>query len=215
MKKILLSLVAVVMVIAVANAQTSFGVRAGANLANIGGDDTDDAKMKIGYHVGAYANIGLTDMFALEPGLFLSSKGYKVEESETEEFMGEVMKYEYEGKSNITYLDIPVLARISTASGFNVFVGPQFSFLLGNKYKEEETMSTGGVTETESDEDSSTEGMNKLDLGLALGVGYQLESGLNFNLGYDLGLSNINDFEGSEDYKVHNRVIKISVGFNF
>lgn len=111
----------------------------------------------------------------------------------------------------MTYLDIPVLARVNIASGFNAFIGPQFSFLLGNKDKMEIT--EGGVTV--SAEESSTEGMNKLDLGLAFGVGYQLESGLNFNLGYDLGLSNINDFEGSEDYKVHNRVIKISVGFNF
>lgn len=77
MKKILLSLVAVVMVIAGANAQTAFGLRAGANLANVGGDEADDAKMKIGYHIGAYANIGLTDMFAIEPGLLLSTKGAK------------------------------------------------------------------------------------------------------------------------------------------
>src|SRR5690606_3497805 len=164
---------------------------------------TDDAKMKIGYHVGAYANIGLTDMFALEPGLLLSTKGAKVDFSED--------GYEVESKSTMTYLDIPVLARVNIASGFNAFIGPQFSFLLGNKDKMEIT--EGGVTV--SAEESSTEGMNKLDLGLAFGVGYQLESGLNFNLGYDLGLSNINDFEGSEDYKVHNRVIKISVGFNF
>src|SRR5690606_34686725 len=165
MKKILLSLVAVVMVIAVANAQTSFGVRAGANLANIGGDDTDNAKMKIGYHVGAYANIGLTDMFALEPGLLLSTKGAKVDFSED--------GYEVESKSTMTYLDIPVLARVNIASGFNAFIGPQFSFLLGNKDKMEIT--EGGVTV--SAEESSTEGMNKLDLGLAFGVGYQLESG--------------------------------------
>lgn len=203
MKKILLSLVAVVMVIAGANAQTAFGLRAGANLANVGGDEADDAKMKIGYHIGAYANIGLTDMFAIEPGLLLSTKGAKVDFSED--------GYEVESKSTMTYLDIPVLARVNIASGFNAFIGPQFSFLLGNKDKMEIT--EGGVTV--SAEESSTEGMNKLDLGLAFGVGYQLESGLNFNLGYDLGLSNINDFEGSEDYKVHNRVIKISVGFNF
>lgn len=212
MKKTLLSLVAFVMIIAGANAQTSFGVRAGANLANVAGDDTDDAKMKIGFHAGAYANIGITDKFALEPGLFLSTKGAKEEESYTEDFGFGEASVDSEYTTSLTYLDIPVLARVNIASGLNVFVGPQFSYLLGAKHKYEVTYSMDGETETESGDESSTEGMNKLDLGLAFGVGYQLESGLNFNLGYDLGLSNLND-EG--DDKVSNRVIKVSVGFNF
>jgi len=42
-----------------------------------------------------------------------------------------------------------------------------------------------------------------------------MDSGLNFGARYNLGLSNIWDFEGSDDFKNQNNVIQVSVGYMF
>lgn len=195
--------------------ELQYGARLGVNLADINGDEFEEAKIKTGYHAGLYAIIEVADKVAIEPGLFISTKGMRAEGVGELDFFGIKVVYDMESKTSATYLDIPVLVRLSIASGFNVFIGPQFSYLLGNKYTIKSTYTLNGETETVSEKGSNTEGMSEIDLGLVFGVGYQLENGLNFNLGYDLGLSNINDSESRDDFKVSNRVIKISVGFNF
>lgn len=196
MKKILLSLVAVVMVIAGANAQASFGVKAGANLANVGGD-VEENSMKIGLHIGGVATFKLSESFAFAPELLFSTQGYKMDGFE---FMGVSIP---ESKMNTTYLNIPLLAKIYLGESFNIHAGPTVGFLLGAKYK------VGDESEDIKD------GMKGLDFGLGFGLGYELESGLNFGARYNLGLANIADTEEGDDSKITNQVIQISVGFNF
>lgn len=196
MKKILLSLVAVVMVIAGANAQTSFGVKAGANLANVGGD-VEDTNMKVGFHIGGVANFKLTESFAFAPELLFSTQGYKIDG-------GDVMGVSIpDVKMNTTYLNIPLLAKIYLGESFNIHAGPTVGFLLGAKVKA-------------GDESVDAKDFYKgLDFGLGFGLGYELESGLNFGARYNLGLANIADTEDGDDSKATNQVIQISVGFNF
>lgn len=189
MKKILLSLVLSAMVIAGANAQATFGVKAGANLANVGGD-VEDNKMKIGLHIGGVATFKLSESFAFAPELLFSTQGYK-------------MDGEDDIKMNLSYLNIPLLAKIYLSEEFNVHVGPTVGFLLGAK---------GKAGDFEIDIKDTMKG---LDFGLGLGLGYELESGLNFGARYNLGLANIADTEDGDDSKITNQVIQISVGFNF
>lgn len=196
MKKILLSLVAVVMVIAGANAQASFGVKAGANLANVGGD-IEENNMKIGIHIGGVANFQLSESFAFAPELLFSTQGYKMDGAD---FMGISIP---ETKVNMTYLNIPLLAKIYLGESFNIHAGPTVGFLLAAKVK------AGDESEDIKD------GMKGLDFGLGFGLGYELESGLNFGARYNLGLANIADTEEGDDSKITNQVIQISVGFNF
>ena len=56
--------------------------------------------------------------------------------------------------------------------------------------------------------------LKSVDFGLNFGLGYKLESGLNFALRYNLGLSDINDIQDSTS-ETKNRVLQLSVGFNF
>lgn len=51
------------------------------------------------------------------------------------------------------------------------------------------------------------------DLGIALGVGYKMDSGLNFGARYTLG-SNVNDIDEDPD-KFTNRVFQLFVGYIF
>ena len=79
-----------------ANAQdVKFGLKAGLNLANIAGDDLQNAllitggalggsfeitkKVKPGILVGGYVSIGINDRFSLQPELLYSAQGARFE----------------------------------------------------------------------------------------------------------------------------------------
>ncbi|MFA0961492.1 porin family protein [Roseivirga sp. BDSF3-8] len=199
MKKIFLVVAIAFMAVATANAQdASFGLRGGVNIASLNGDDAGDLDSKIGFHVGGFAQFALSDMVVLEPNVLFSLKGAS---AETEIFGTTV-----EESINLSYIDVPVLARIYVAEGFNVFVGPRLGLNLGGTYKAE----ADGESEEEDIEDLRT-----LTLGLNAGLGYELPSGLNITAGYDLGLSSIfEDVEG-ETADIKNGVIQVSVGYKF
>ena len=56
---------------------------------------------------------------------------------------------------------------------------------------------------------------SSVDFGLNFGLGYKLDQGINFNVRYNLGLSNVYDDEDSDDMTVNNSVFQISVGYFF
>ena len=73
-----------------------FGIKAGLNLSNMhvvddGSIVSEDFNMKPGFHIGATAEFPLTEMFSLETGLLLSTKGVISKELLTEEDMGLIM----------------------------------------------------------------------------------------------------------------------------
>jgi hypothetical protein len=67
MKKLML-LVVVALIGFNANAQgVDFGLKAGVNFANIGGDDTDDFSARTAFHFGVTAGIPVSDNFSVHP----------------------------------------------------------------------------------------------------------------------------------------------------
>jgi hypothetical protein len=65
-----------------AQAQSAtFGVKAGASLTNVTGDNTGNAKNIFGFHGGLIANFAVNDAFSIQPELLYSMKGAKLEES--------------------------------------------------------------------------------------------------------------------------------------
>ncbi|MBU2950724.1 PorT family protein [Tamlana agarivorans] len=98
----------------------------------------------------------------------------------------------------LNYLDIPVMAKYYLTKGLSIEAGPQIGFLLSAK------------TEDIDVKDS----YNNVNFGLSTGVGYKLDNGINFGARYNLGLSNINDIDGSS---IKNRLgaLQLSVGYFF
>ncbi len=166
-------------------AQAQFGVRAGLSSGNF--SDTN-FNAKLGFHAGGYYRVG-TNFLSVEPGLQFAQKGYEGNAAGTGAVISE----------QLNYLDVPVLVRLGFVPFMNVFAGPQASFLLSRNYK------LGSVT------DNSTEVISGYDLGGVVGIAVDLYSGLNFQLSYDIGLKNLNYFNTD----VKNRVLKLSVGFDF
>lgn len=168
-----------------AQAQINYGLKGGLNFANMGGDDVEDSEMRTGFHVGGFLELSLLGIVATEGGLYYSTKGYSFDDFD---FIS-------------SYIDIPVVAKFSPLPLVHFYAGPQFSILLDSK------------SEFDGEEvDSGTDGLRDLDLALVLGAGINLPGGLRASLGYDFGLTSL-DEDG--DLKEYNRVIKLSVGYRF
>ena len=73
-----------------------FGIKAGFNSSNMhvvddGSIISEDFNMRTGFHIGATAEFPLTEIFSLETGLLISTKGVISKELLTEEDMGLIM----------------------------------------------------------------------------------------------------------------------------
>ena len=188
MKKIFL-LMAGIAVFSAVNAQVKYGVKAGLNLANVTGD-IDNTKMKAGFNVGAFAKVGLTESLSLQPELVFSAQGAKIKYAE--------QGISHDIKTNLSYVNVPVLLQYNTASGFFAETGPQFGFLLSAKAK------------AEGDKEDVKDSFKSLDLDWAFGAGFLTKSNVGVNARFNLGLGNIAD-NTDGDFKVRNSVIQVGV----
>lgn len=203
MKKIVLSLLAVAAMGLSANAQqvVKFGPKAGVNLSNLSGGDADNLDMKVGFHVGAFAEIFFTDKFALQPELLYSTQGAK----------GEILGGDFEAKYD--FINIPIMAKYYVIDNLAVEAGPYVGFLM--KAENELSGSTSSFSGDVKDE------MKSVDFGLGFGASYSLDNGFFAGARYSLGLSKIGEKNDAavlsmglgEDIK--NSVIQISVGYKF
>jgi hypothetical protein len=207
MRKLFLCAAVAVFAFTSVNAQeVKFGVKAGVNFASVGGDDTDDLDGRTSFHFGGVAEIVISDKFSVQPELVYSAQGAKAS-FEEDSFKEEVT-------TKLDYLNIPIMAKYYVAEGFSIEAGPQIGILMKAEAEFDFTDS-----EFPEDNESGTEdlkdGTSGIDFGFGIGAGYKMDSGLNFALRYNLGLSNINDFEGSDDFSNNNNVLQVSVGYMF
>lgn len=110
MKKLLLSVVAVMAFGYAAQAQSDemkFGVKAGANFTNFGGD-VEDTDGKTGFYVGGLVDLPISGNFHVQPELMYSSEGAD--------------------DLGIDYLRIPVMAKYYVMEGLSLQAGPEIAF---------------------------------------------------------------------------------------
>ncbi|MCD0466627.1 porin family protein [Flavobacterium sp. ENC] len=193
MKKIVLSIMAI-LVFGFANAQkTRFGVKGGLNLSNWAGGDVEDTKSLVGFHVGGFAEIKIIEKLAIQPELLFSTQGTTIEGG----FGGD-----FDVKTN--YLNIPVLAKYYIVEKFSVEAGPQLGVLLSAKLDGEDVKDS----------------FKSVDLGFNLGAGYNFTDNLSINLRYTIGLSPLADdadIEDEGDYydSAKNSNLALSLAYKF
>lgn len=217
MKKIL-SLLTVVGLTTAAFAQekpVSFGVKAGVSFPNMtvsamGASVSFDTKTS--FYVGGTADIAVSKIFSVQPGLTLIGKGTKINSGGFEFGTGSgAVEAEESGTLNFMYIEVPVnlMANFKAGTG-KVFIGagPYYAFAVDAYAK------SGGVKEDiqiGSDEDDLKRG----DFGLNFLGGYQLKNGLNLHAGYGLGLSSVIPDQDELDVKFKHRVFTVGLGFSF
>lgn len=192
MKKLLLSIVAVVFLATASMAQMSFGLKGGINLSKINSDvdgDTDKTDNRFSVNLGGFMVYELADKMALQPELLLSFEGGK------ESFGGDDIV------SAVTMVNIPVLFRYTVVENLNLYAGPQIGFNVSAQYKNED-----GDTEDIDD-------LSPMNIGLGIGAGYNVSEKLDIHFRYNAGLTNRYNGEFKDDVKVKINTIQIGVGY--
>lgn len=208
MKKIFLGLIALTFLAVATQAQVTFAPRVGFNMANIGGDNADDFKMKSGMQIGAVANIGFSDALSLQPALLFSQKGTK------EDWDDATIKM------SLNYLELPINVVYGLNLGGNqlqFFAGPYLGYGISGKISSDvegfEDIDVQFISDAiDADEDKAA--VAPLDLGFNIGAGYKINN-IQIQADYGLGLANINplyDGKASENTNT-NGLIQLSVAY--
>src|SRR6187402_1884976 len=93
--------------------QPHAGIKGGLTFSNLvnEGDDVTDKNVKVGYNVGVFAKLPVTSHFAIQPELFIISKGNSSTYNFADpQFLDPTNKSEGTLNLNLTYLELPVLA---------------------------------------------------------------------------------------------------------
>lgn len=198
--------------------QNAFGGKIGIQLATWDGDEEiigDNLESILGFQLGAFFEIGITETFSIQPEFLFIQKGVKSSIEET--IFGETIKAE--DAISLNYVEVPVLAKIDILKGegtqFFIVAGPSFGYALSGKQKSKLTAS--GTTETSTDdiEFGDDDGFARFDISAALGAGVSIPAGPGrfiLDARYLFGLSNLFD-EDDEDFKVKNRGFGLTAGF--
>jgi opacity protein-like surface antigen len=199
MKKVFLIVVVTLLGLGNLSAQeVKFGAKVGLNSSNLRGDMDFDSK--IGFNVGAFAEISLLDKFIFQPELLFSTQGAKFETSDANAAVS----------IKVNYLNIPLMLKYGVTDKLFLEFGPQLGFLLSGKSKFEVTY--GG--ETDSEEEDIKDSSKSFDFGLNFGASFDVAENIMIGARYNLGVSNINDDDRDDD-KAQNAVFYLSLGYRF
>lgn len=198
----------------------TFGVKAGSSVANLRGQAVSSLQnlldfsngaittsSRTGFFAGGYVNLPLSSHFSIEPALYYSQKGYILTGDlniKGADFLGINAK----AALNTSYIDLPLLAK-ANFSGFQVFAGPQVSYLTGAALRTTAGVLGFNVLNTKMD---ATSQFNRWDAGITGGVGYQFTNGLNLSAAYDHGLVRT---DNGNSFNAYNRAFKIGIGYSF
>lgn len=213
MKKIILSLAVLASAAGVANAQTGvkYGLKGGFSTSTFSGEDSKGINYKVGFTAGAFLNFGISDNFSVQPEFLYSQKGASIKDYPYS--VGSTGYTNGKAKTTIGYLDIPIMFRYNLGEegkGFYIEAGPQGSFVLHQR----SFIQDGSGNEISGSRNTSTDDFNKVVIGYAGGVGYQITSGLGLNLRYTGDFSQIYK-QNNGALNIHNSVFQFQVGYAF
>lgn len=195
MKKLAITLVTFLAAFNFAQAQLSYGVRAGLNVSKISFSNDDfKTKFQPGFSAGLYGKYALNKTMSVQVETFFSREGTK------EQRVSSGTK----GNINKSYVQIPVLFQYKFVKGLYAEAGPQFGILVASKEKY-----GNGNNDIKAN-------YKPVDIRVPIGVGYDLNDmikGLSVDLRYSFSLSKINKVAvGGGNLK--NQVIGLSAFYN-
>ncbi len=187
-----------------ASSQTTYGLRAGINLANAT-ISLDGWKLspsgRAGINVGGFVNFSLKDKMSIQPELNFSQMGWKIEGV----------------KERYNYLSMPVLIKYNIEN-LDVFAGPQLSFHTSTKRIEKDEYSLGDSTSV--DEPEIKPDVKSTELAAIVGIDYTLMDKFIVGARYQAGLTNAIQMEDKEaiiwgNQRLKNNALTLSIGFRF
>ena len=187
-------------------AQVQMGLKAGAMLSNAGGNHNSSVfneNAKLSYTGGAFLTFPINSKIGLQVEALYANQGnrfysYKSGGSTSGTF-----------QTNLHYISVPVLLQYYLLDHLTIEAGPEFSYLFSNHAGSSQVSFSSGQ-------------YKPFDLGLNVGVAYDLTQKVVLGLRYHIGLLDITkDYEAPGvgenpvliHSNVHNRTLQLSVGF--
>lgn len=204
------------------NAQRiKIGPEAGLNISNhITEIDNDhiNSDAKLGLKIGGILDIGFNRMVSLQPGLFYSQKGSKLEYTDFVNAGNITYRETEKFDTRVNYLELPLNLQLRfgrpRTGYFFIGAGPYVAFAVGahEEYRFDRRLADGNRELIDSDRDSYD-----LEIGDEAGEDdiKPTDAGMNFNLGFatrggffmrgnlGVGMSNLLP-GGDSDYRQHN-----------
>jgi hypothetical protein len=188
-KILLIALIFTVSAISVSAQGFKLGIKGGADIHKIDGKAFKD-QFSYGYHVGGFAQIGLSSKFGIQPEVLFSQVNV-----DTSEQFSEIYDFNSVSKVKLQYLKIPLLLNYSPNPFVTLQAGPQYGILLDNN-----------SSLVKNGKDAFTKGDFSMIGGLQLNI-----SKIKIYGRYAVGLNNINDIDDQDKWK--NQNIQLGVGF--
>ena len=164
------------------------GVKGGATINKLSGQSFNE-QFSFGYHLGGFAEIGITKKWAIQPEVLFSQSTV-----DTSSSFSSVYQFNKMNNIKLKYLSIPLLLNFKPIKLITLQAGPQFGILMNKS----NTLVQNGK--------AAFKGGDFSMLG-----GVQLNV-LNFKFygRYSIGLNNINDIDNKQQWK--NQAIQLGIG---
>lgn len=191
MKTKLLSLLAAVLFSQLMMAQFHIGIKGGANVTKVEGKSFKD-EFRYGYHLGAFAEIRLSNKFVLQPEVLYNQYSTRLDSN-----YKNIYRDVFNSNSNIklNYLSVPILLNYKLiGSLLSLQAGPQVGILIDQN----KTILQNGANAFKNG-----------DFSMLAGVQVKLGP-MRINGRYAIGLNNISDLPDDDKWK--NQGFQVSVG---
>ena len=194
-----------------ANAQAIFGVKAGVNGSTIVGADADalnafgtdgkavSASPKLGFQLGIFAQLQMTEQLTFRPEIQLSEIGVRYSQVQINSFKANLQNTFY-------YVDLPILLQWQGNSNFKVIGGAQISYLV----KAQSAQARAGELDLNYGVD-----LIKFPFSAVLEVGYDLPANLSLGLRAQYGISTVTETFANERIGLHHIALMFNVGYVF
>lgn len=169
--------------------EVHFGIKGGLNASSLNYTGNSDMQTKIGFNAGFLAHIHTSNKsWAIQPELYYSDEGAK-------------SKANNDVKTNLGFINVPVLAQYMFDNGFRIEAGPQLNLLISAKQKND-----NGTNDIKNRYKSA-------DFSIPVGLGYLTMNGLGFDARYNFGVSNL--YKAGTDPITHSNVFQFDVFYQF
>ena len=214
MRKVLLLFCLLLITSSIAFSQMKFGVKGGFNISTIvyDPDPTLDISPMLSFHIGGFFEYAFEENLNFRAELLYSGEGGRLTGEAVREIVEDqgLENVDLEFRESYNFISLPLLLKYNHSSGVSLEAGPTANFLLAARTSQSLKSDDARLVLTQD----FNESVNSVDLKFAIGGGYELPSGLSFNLRYSFSLSNLYTDEQTEliDQEAMLSLFQISAG---
>lgn len=182
MKKIIfiISLIIISTNIEAQNSNSSFGVRAGANLSKI--RQSEGNNVLPGFTFGMFYNYAFNKIVSMDISMMYTQQNIQKDGYTMFHGQENFIEKRYDIKKKYQYLNFPILVKFNVFRGLNIYVGPQLDVnlyvrdMIGGSYNH-----------------NDTELFKPVNMSIIGGMGYNFTEKISLNVDYNYGCINSAD----------------------